>query len=124
MPKIPELIAKCPILHLAKLYQAGDKLPTSDPVMLQAWLDAGSAEWQKDPEDEVPLPEEEKTEAENETPEEEQPEDEVPIVTGETAEPQTAEPGLPGDSGSGEPDELAGKVPKTPAKAKAKKGAK
>ena len=136
MPKTPELIAKCPILHLAKLYQAGDKLPTSDPVMLQAWLDAGSAEWQKDPEDEAPLPEEEKTEAENETPEEEnmeaenetpeeeKPEDSEPIVTGETAEPQTAEPGLPGESGFGEPDELAGKVPKTPARAKAKKGAK
>ena len=49
MDKIPALIAKRPILHLAKLYHVGDELPTSDPVMLDAWLDAGSAEWQKDP---------------------------------------------------------------------------
>ena len=45
------------------------------------------------------------------------------IVTDKKANPQTAEPGLPGESGSGEPDELVGKVPKTPER-KTKKGAK
>ena len=34
------------------------------------------------------------------------------IVTEEKADLQTAEPGLSGDSGSGEPDELVGKIPK------------
>ncbi len=143
MDKIPALIAKRPILHLAKLYHVGDELPTSDPVMLDAWLDAGSAEWQKDPAEveEVPADkqQEEDQEEDQEVPadkqqEEDQEEDqEVPadkqqensetIVTDKKANPQTAEPGLPGESGSGEPDELVGKVPKTPER-KTKKGAK
>ena len=143
MDKIPALIAKRPILHLAKLYHVGDELPTSDPVMLDAWLDAGSAEWQKDPTEveEVPADkqQEEDQEEDQEVPadkqqEEDQEEDqEVPadkqqensetIVTDKKANPQTAEPGLPGESGSGEPDELVGKVPKTPER-KTKKGAK
>ena len=155
MDKIPALIAKRPILHLAKLYHVGDELPTSDPVMLDAWLDAGSAEWQKDPAEveEVPVDkqqeedqevpadkqQEEDQEEDQEVPadkqqEEDQEEDqEVPadkqqensetIVTDKKANPQTAEPGLPGESGSGEPDELVGKVPKTPER-KTKKGAK
>lgn len=111
MDKIPALIAKRPILHLAKLYHVGDELPTSDPVMLDAWLDAGSAEWQKDPAEveEVPV--------------DKQQENLETIVTDKKANPQTAEPGLPGESGSGEPDELVGKVPKTPER-KTKKGAK
>lgn len=116
MPKIPVLIAKRPILHLAKLYRAGDELPTFDPVMLQAWLDAGSAEWQKDPEEVA----EELPAEEQEAPADEQPEI---TVTEEKADPQTAEPGLPGDSGSGDPDELVGKIPKTPER-RSRKGAK
>ena len=81
MPEIPVLIAKRPILHLAKLYRAGDKLPTSDPVMLQAWLDAGSAEWQKDPEEAEELPADDQ-----EAPAEEQPENPEIIVTEEIAD--------------------------------------
>ena len=143
MDKIPALIAKRPILHLAKLYHVGDELPTSDPVMLDAWLDAGSAEWQKDPAEveEVPVDKqqeedqevpadkqqeedkEEDQEEDQEVPEDKQQENSETIVTDKKANPQTAEPGLPGESGSGEPDELVGKVPKTPER-KTKKGAK
>ena len=151
MDKIPALIAKRPILHLAKLYHVGDELPTSDPVMLDAWLDAGSAEWQKDPAEVEEVPVDKQQEEDQEVPadkqqEEDQEEDqevpvdkqqeedqEVPadkqqenletIVTDKKANPQTAEPGLPGESGSGEPDELVGKVPKT-SERKTKKGAK
>ena len=143
MDKIPALIAKRPILHLAKLYHVGDELPTSDPVMLDAWLDAGSAEWQKDPaeveevpadkqqeedqeeDQEVPADKQQKEDQEEdqEVPADKQQENSETIVTDKKANPQTAEPGLPGESGSGEPDELVGKVPKTPER-KTKKGAK
>jgi len=147
MDKIPALIAKRPILHLAKLYHVGDELPTSDPVMLDAWLDAGSAEWQKDPaeveevpadkqqeeDQEVPadkqqeedqeVPADKQQEEDQEVPADKQQENSETIVTDKKANPQTAEPGLPGESGSGEPDELVGKVPKTPER-KTKKGAK
>jgi len=135
MDKIPALIAKRPILHLAKLYHVGDELPTSDPVMLDAWLDAGSAEWQKDPAEveEVPadkqqeedqeVPADKQQEEDQEVPADKQQENSETIVTDKKANPKTAEPGLPGESGSGEPDELVGKVPKTPER-KTKKGAK
>lgn len=123
MDKIPALIAKRPILHLAKLYHVGDELPTSDSVMLDAWLDAGSAEWQKDPEEAEEIPVDEQPKDNQEAPADEQPENPETIVTDEKADPQTAEPGLPGESGSGEPEELVGKVPKTPER-KDKKGAK
>ena len=147
MDKIPALIAKRPILHLAKLYHVGDELPTSDPVMLDAWLDAGSAEWQKDPaeveevpadkqqeeDQEVPadkqqeedqeVPADKQQEEDQEVPADKQQENSETIVTDKKANPKTAEPGLPGESGSGEPDELVGKVPKTPER-KTKKGAK
>ena len=135
MDKIPALIAKRPILHLAKLYHVGDELPTSDPVMLDAWLDAGSAEWQKDPAEveEVPVDKQQEEDQEvsadkqqeedQEVPADKQQENSETIVTDKKANPQTAEPGLPGESGSGEPDELVRKVPKTPER-KTKKGAK
>ena len=123
MDKIPALIAKRPILHLAKLYHVGDELPTSDPVMLNAWLDAGSAEWQKDPAEVEGVPADKQQEEDQEVPADKQQENSETIVTDKKANPQTAEPGLPGESGSGEPDELVGKVPKTPER-KTKKGAK
>lgn len=123
MDKIPALIAKRPILHLAKLYHVGDELPTSDPVMLDAWLDAGSAEWQKDPAEVEEVPVDKQQEEDQEVPADKQQENLETIVTDKKADPQTAEPGLPGESGSGEPDELVGKVPKTPER-KTKKGAK
>ncbi len=123
MDKIPALIAKRPILHLAKLYHVGDELPTSDPVMLDAWLDAGSAEWQKDPAEVEEVPADKQQEEDQEVPADKQQENSETIVTDKKANPKTAEPGLPGESGSGEPDELVGKVPKTPER-KTKKGAK
>lgn len=123
MDKIPALIAKRPILHLAKLYHVGDELPTSDPVMLDAWLDAGSAEWQKDPAKVEEVPADKQQEEDQEVPADKQQENSETIVTDKKANLQTAEPGLPGESGSGEPDELVGKVPKTPER-KTKKGAK
>lgn len=123
MDKIPALIAKRPILHLAKLYHVGDELPTSDPVMLDAWLDAGSAEWQKDPTEVEEVPADKQQEEDQEASADKQQENSETIVTDKKANPQTAEPGLPGESGSGEPDELVGKVPKTPER-KTKKGAK
>lgn len=123
MDKIPALIAKRPILHLAKLYHVGDELPTSDPVMLDAWLDAGSAEWQKDPAEVEEVPVDKQQEEDQEVPADKQQENLETIVTDKKTNPQTAEPGLPGESGSGEPDELVGKVPKTPER-KTKKGAK
>ena len=123
MDKIPALIAKRPILHLAKLYHVGDELPTSDPVMLDAWLDAGSAEWQKDPAEVEEVPVDKQQEEDQEVPADKQQENSETVVTDKKANPQTAEPGLPGESGSGEPDELVGKVPKTPER-KTKKGAK
>ena len=123
MDKILALIAKRPILHLAKLYHVGDELPTSDPVMLDAWLDAGSAEWQKDPAEVEEVPVDKQQEEDQEVPADKQQENLETIVTDKKANPQTAEPGLPGESGSGEPDELVGKVPKTPER-KTKKGAK
>lgn len=123
MDKIPALIAKRPILHLAKLYHVGDELPTSDPVMLDAWLDAGSAEWQKDPAEVEEVPADKQQEEDQEVPADKQQENSETIVTDKKANLQTAEPGLPGESGSGEPDELVGKVPKTPER-KTKKGAK
>lgn len=95
--------------------------------MLDAWLDAGSAEWQKDPAEveEVPADkqQEEDQEEDQEVPADKQQENSETIVTDKKANLQTAEPGLPGESGSGEPDELVGKVPKTPER-KTKKGAK
>lgn len=123
MDKIPALIAKRPILHLAKLYHVGDELPTSDPVMLDAWLEAGSAEWQKDPAEVEEVPADKQQEEDQEVPADKQQENSETIVTDKKANPQTAEPGLPGESGSGEPDEMVGKVPKTPER-KTKKGAK
>ena len=123
MDKIPALIAKRPILHLPKLFHVGDVLPTSDPVMLDAWLDAGSAEWQKDPAEVEEVPVDKQQEEDQEVPADKQQENSETIVTDKKANPQTAEPGLPGESGSGEPDELVGKVPKTPER-KTKKGAK
>jgi len=41
------LIATRPILYLAKQYKAGDKLPVNNQEMVDAWIDAGSAAWQK-----------------------------------------------------------------------------
>lgn len=41
------LIAMRPILYLAKQYRAGDRLPVNNQEMVSAWIEAGSAAWQK-----------------------------------------------------------------------------
>lgn len=84
-----------------RVYEIGEELPASDPVMLQAWLDAGSAEWQAE--------KKKKKAAEPSAPEPPAPET---IITTAKAQPMTAEPGMPGESTTGDPDELIGKVPK------------
>lgn len=86
------LIATYPILHHSHQYEVGDTLPVNDTDMVQAWIDAKTAAWQ---------------------------EDETPQTK---AKPVTAEAGLAGQSPNGETDEnVVGKVPKTPARSRAKK---
>lgn len=85
-----KLTATYPILYHSKQYRVGEDLPTNDPNMVQAWLDAGTAVWQ-DGEQTTPA----------------------------KAVSVTAEPGLAGASPNGETNEnVVGKVPKTPARTK------
>jgi hypothetical protein len=85
-----KLIATYPILYQSTQYEVGQTLPTHDTVMVQAWLDAGTAVWQ---EDEMSKP--------------------------AKARPVTAETGLAGESANSEtPENLVGKVPKTPARSR------
>lgn len=80
-----DLVAIYPILYLSHQYKVGEKLPASDPGMVQAWLDAGTATWRTR-------------------------KGQRPI-----ARPTTAEPGLPvqaAGTGSGYGDALAGKIPR------------
>lgn len=97
-----KLIAKTQILYMDKVYGIGDELPASDPVMLQAWLDAGSAEWHA-----------EKRKKKVVEPSEPEPPAPETIITDAKAQPMTAEPGMPGESVTGNPEELIGKIPKT-----------
>ena len=43
-----KLIAKYPILYLSKQYDIGDELVANNPEMVKAWLDAGTAAWEKE----------------------------------------------------------------------------
>lgn len=43
-----KLIAKRPVLYRTHLYDIGDELPVTDQSMVQAWLEAASAEWKED----------------------------------------------------------------------------
>lgn len=82
------LIAKKSILFENRIYAPGDKLPAHNSVMVEAWLEAGTAVW-----------------IDNET-----------VDTKPKARPKTAEPGLSGAavaSESEDGDDLVGKVPKT-----------
>lgn len=84
-----KLIATYPILYQSTQYEVGQELPASDQSMVQAWIDAGTAVWQ----------------------DEEEPKGK--------AKPVTAEAGLAGQSPNGETeDNVVGKIPKTPARAK------
>lgn len=88
-----KLVAKTTILYESKLYGVGEKLPTNNPQIVEAWLSAGTAVW-KDAEE---------------------------VTTPVKAVAQTAEPGLPGKAVASESEDgvdLVGKVPKTAARKK------
>lgn len=92
------LIAVRPVLYLAHQYAAGDELPVNNPGMVEAWIEAGSAQWQTEEPD--------------------------TYSTAPTAVPAAAPAGRPGISDSGIDGELIGRIPETPErkKATAKKG--
>ena len=82
-----KLVATYPILYHSHQYKVGETLPANNPVMVEAWLEAGTAKWIAD---------------------------ETNIKA--KAQPRTAEPGQPGEavaSESEDGDNLVGKVPKT-----------
>ncbi len=82
------LTAQKSILFESKMYAPGDKLPTHNAAMVEAWLNAKTAVW-----------------IDNET-----------VSTKATARPKTAEPGAPGAAVASESEDgenLVGKVPKT-----------
>lgn len=83
-----KLTAKASILFESKLYAPGDEIPANNPVMVEAWLEAGTAVWIDDEQKKAPA----------------------------KARPRTAEPGQPGvavHSESENGEDLVGKVPKT-----------
>lgn len=82
------LTAQTSILFESKIYKPGEELPAKNPVMVEAWLEAGTAVWIDDEQIKAPV----------------------------KARPRTAEPGLPGvavHSESENGENLVGKVPKT-----------
>lgn len=80
-----------PILYRSHQYNVGDSLPADDETMVQAWLDAKTAEWQE----------------------------ETPARA--KAAPVTAQAGLAGQSPNGETQENeVGRVPKTPTRGRKK----
>lgn len=86
------LTAVYPILYQSHQYKVGEELPTNNPDMVDAWLEAGTAAYISS-------------------------EDTDKAVK---ATPVTAEAGLPGEAAASESDgeDLVGKVPKTPARTK------
>jgi hypothetical protein len=79
------LKATRPVLLCNTQYRAGDTLPADNELMVEAWLEAGSAAWV---DDEEPVPEK-------------------PAK----AKPASATAGMPGLSSDGDPDALIGRVP-------------
>ena len=49
-----KLIATYPILYQSTQYNVGQSLPTNNPDMVKAWLDAGTAVWQAEGETQKP----------------------------------------------------------------------
>lgn len=87
-----ELVATYPILYRLHQYEVGDSLPADDESMVQAWLDAGTAVWSEGKQEKA------------------------------KATPATATAGLAGESKNGEPPEnVVGRVPKTPTRSKGAK---
>lgn len=44
-----KLIATRPVLYLGRIYAVGEYLPLNNQVMINAWLNAGSAKWDSKP---------------------------------------------------------------------------
>lgn len=87
-----ELVATYPILYRSRQYEVGDSLPADDESMVQAWLDAGTAVWSEGKQEKA------------------------------KATPATATAGLAGESKNGEtPENVVGRVPKTPTRSKGAK---
>ena len=87
-----ELVATYPILYRSHQYEGGDSLPADDESMVQAWLDAGTAVWSEGKQEKA------------------------------KATPATATAGLAGESKNGEtPENVVGRVPKTPTRSKGAK---
>lgn len=107
------LIATYPILYLATQYAIGDEILASNPKMVEAWLNAGTAEWREDETLEKGLAEGAEGAATMATPDK-----------GEKTPPAFAssvsnEAGLEGDAVNAEtPENLVGKVPKTLARSR------
>lgn len=83
-----KLTAQRSILFENRIYAPGEKLPTHNASMVEAWLSAGTAVWI----------------------------DQEEVKPQAKAKPQTAEPGLPGKAAASESEDgenIAGKVPKT-----------
>lgn len=127
-----QLVAVLPILYLARQYQPGDKLPYA-PELEDAWLENGAAITEEEAEERaknrkaVKKPEPTKSVSESDTEKEDaapDPEENGSVSESDTgnvkAIPQTAEAGVPGIVGAGEQDgeNLIGKIPKTPARAR------
>lgn len=87
-----KLIAVAPILYGCTQYEVGDALP-EDSAWTETWLENHTAAWIEDSD---------------------------LNKTAAKAIPMTAEPGQIGLSTTGMPDDLAGKIPKTPAREKPK----
>ena len=99
-----KLIAKYPILYLSKQYEVGEELIANDPDMVAAWIDADTAEWI---DDEESVDQAEVTE------------NAVASATPASATPASEEAGLAGEvTGEEDGDDLVGKIPKTPARAR------
>ena len=99
-----KLIAIYPILYLSKQYDIGEELIANNPEMVRAWLDAGTAEWVEEFEPNADSNTDGKLEEE---------------AAPATATPVSTEAGLTGDVVGSETDEnLVGKIPKTPARAR------
>lgn len=87
-----KLKALRPVLYLAHQYDMGDELPVNNPDMVEAWLEAGSAEWRVE---------------------------EIPMGSSATkAIPAAALAGQPGISERGVEGDLTGRIPETPERKK------
>lgn len=104
-----KLIAIYPILYLSKQYEVGDELPANDLKMVEAWLDAETAEWKS-----ASVDAEENSDTEDIEKSADVDEKELPPAL---ATPISVEAGVEGNAVNAETeDNLVGKVPKTPAR--------